>query len=321
MPKVSIVIPAYNAMQYLPATMASVLSQTYRDFEIVLVNDGSSDSIQDWVETQNIPQLRLISQENRGLAGARNTGIRESKGPYIALLDADDLWDPTKLEKQVQVLDLDGEAALVYTWLALVDEQGVPTGRYYKRLEEGDVLKPMLTANLVGCGSAPLIRRTFLDKVGYFDENLRSYVEDWDLWLRIARQYKFRVVKETLVYYRQRGNSASRNWIAMEQSYQIIIAKVFNGESPELLPLRAKCESFIYVNLSWMAIQGDNFDHRIACEYQRKAVEYYPLVTLRWEFLRLFWAILIIKYLGRDAYQSTRSILFILRNGFKFMRS
>ncbi len=321
MPKVSIVIPAYNAMEYLPETVASALSQTYKDFEIVLVNDGSSDSIQEWVETQKISQLRLISQENRGLAGARNTGIREAKGTYIALLDADDLWDSTKLEKQVQVLDLDKEAALVYTWLALVDEQGTPTGRCYKRCEEGNVWQPMLTANLVGCGSAPLIRRTVLNEVGYFDENLKSFVEDWDLWLRIADQYKFRVVKETLVYYRQRGNSASRNWAGMERSYQIIVAKTFSSSSPELLPLKAKCEAYIYVNLSWMAIQGSTFDHRVASNYQRKALMYYPQIILRWEFLRLFWAILIIKYLGRDAYQSTRSFISTLRSGFKFMRS
>jgi glycosyltransferase involved in cell wall biosynthesis len=321
MPKVSVIIPAYNAMKYLPATMASVLNQTYQDFEIVLVNDGSSDSIQEWVDTQNISQLRLISQENRGLAGARNTGIREAKGSYIALLDADDLWDPTKLEKQVQVLDLDEEAALVYTWLALVDEQGTLTGRYYKRLEEGDVWKSMLTANLVGCGSVPLIRRTYLDKVGHFDENLKSFVEDWDLWLRMARQYRFRVVKEVLTYYRQRGDSASKNWVAMERSYQIVIAKMFNEDSPELLPLKPKFESVIYVNLGWMALQGNNFDNTIASSYQKKAFKCYPQIILAWEFFRLSWAIFLVKYFGRDVYQSIRSNLSMLRGGFKFMKS
>jgi glycosyltransferase involved in cell wall biosynthesis len=321
MPKVSIIIPAYNAMQYLPETMASVLSQTYQDFEIVLVNDGSSDSIQEWVKTQTISQLRLISQENRGLAGARNTGIREAKGTYIALLDADDLWEPTKLEKQVQVLDLDEEAALVYTWLALIDEQGTLTGRCYKRCEEGNVWKTMLTANLVGCGSVPLIRRTVLDEVGYFDENLKSFVEDWDLWMRMAHQHSFRVVKETLVYYRQRGDSASKNWIAMERSYQIIIAKVFSRNLPELLPLKSKFEAVIYVNLGWMALQGNNFDCSISSGYRYKAFKYYPRIILEWEFLRLSWAIFLVKYFGRDIYQNIRTISSILRSGLNFMKS
>jgi glycosyltransferase involved in cell wall biosynthesis len=320
MPKVSVIIPAYNAMQYLPETMASVMKQTYRDFEIILIDDGSSDHIREWAETQNISQLRLISQENRGLSGARNTGIKAAKGTYLALLDADDLWEPTKLEKQVQVLDLDREAALVYTWIALVDEQGSLTGRYYKRLEEGNVWKPMLTSNLVGCGSVPLIRHTCLDKVGYFDENLKSFAEDWDLWLRIARQYSFRVVKEALVYYRQRGDSASKDWVAMERSFQIVIAKTFSDQPAEILPLRAKSEAFIYVALGWMALQGNNFDFRVASNYQRNAFKYYPKIILRWEFLRLFWAIFLVGYFGKDNYESIRSILPILRNSIKFIK-
>jgi glycosyltransferase involved in cell wall biosynthesis len=320
MPKVSVIIPAYNAMQYLPETMASVMEQTYRDFEIVLVDDGSSDHIREWVEAQNFFQLKLISQENRGLSGARNTGIRAARGTYLALLDADDLWEPTKLEKQVQVLDSDREAALVYTWMALVDEKGVLTGRYYKRIEEGDVWKPMLTSNLVGCGSVPLIRRTCLDKVGYFDENLKSFAEDWDLWLRMARQYSFRVVKEALVYYRQRGDSASKDWAAMERSFQIVFAKTFNDQPAELLPLRAKSEAFIYVSLGWMALQGNNFDYRVAFNYQRNAFKYYPKIILSWEFLRLFWAIFLVRYFGKDNYESIRSFLPMLRNNIKFMK-
>ncbi len=320
MPKVSIIIPAYNAMQYLPETMASVMKQTYRDFEIVLVNDGSSDHIREWVQTQNISQLSFISQENRGLSGARNTGIRAAKGIYLALLDADDLWEPTKLEKQVQVLDLDQEAALVYTWMALIDEQGALTGRYYKRREEGDVWKLMLTSNLVGCGSVPLIRRTCLDQVGYFDENLKSFAEDWDLWLRMARQCSFRVVAEALVYYRQRGDSASKDWVAMERSFQIVFAKTFSDQPAELQPLRAKSEAFIYVSLGWMALQGKNFDYRVASNYQRNAFKYYPKIILRWEFLRLFWAIFLVRYFGKDTYESIRSILPMLRKGTKFMK-
>jgi glycosyltransferase involved in cell wall biosynthesis len=320
MPKVSIVIPAYNAMNYLPQTVSSVMEQTYKDFEIVLVNDGSTDRIQEWVAAQNIPQIKLISQENRGLAGARNTGIRQSQGIYIAILDADDLWEPTKLEKQVQILDSDPEAALVYTWVSLVDEDGVSTGRFYKSQVEGKVWEPMLFVNIVGCGSVPLIRRACLDEAGYFDENLKSFMEDWDLWLRMAQRYNFRVAREILVYYRQRGDSASKNWTAMERSYRLVIEKNFDKNLSELSILKAKCEAVMYVNLGWMALQGNNYDCDMASDYHYNALKRYLPIVFRWEFFRLFWAIFLVKSFGKGTYQSFRSALPTLRRNFKFMK-
>lgn len=102
MPKVSVVIPAYNAMSYLPETVASVLNQTFEDYEVIVVNDGSKDDIKIWIAQLADTRIKLISQENQGLSGARNTGIAHAQGEYVAFLDADDLWAPTKLEKQVQ---------------------------------------------------------------------------------------------------------------------------------------------------------------------------------------------------------------------------
>jgi glycosyltransferase involved in cell wall biosynthesis len=320
MPKVSIVIPAYNAMNYLPQTVSSVMEQTYKDFEIVLVNDGSTDCIQEWVAAQNIPQIELISQENRGLAGARNTGIRHAQGSYIAILDADDLWEPTKLEKQVQILDADLEAALVYTWVSLVDEDGVSTGRFYKSHEEGKVWEPMLSVNIVGCGSVPLIRKSCLDRVGEFDENLRSFVEDWDLWLRMARLYPFKVIKEPLVYYRQRPDSASKNWEAMERSYQIVIQKNFRDRSLESASLRARCEAFVCLNLAWMALQGFNPDYSMARQYQQKALRFFPKIVLRWEFWRFCVASFLIRSFGGNGYRGIRSMLSLLRSRLSLRR-
>ena len=314
MPKVSVVIPAYNAMKYLPETVASVMAQTYKDFEIVLVNDGSSDSIQAWVAEQNIPQLRLISQENRGLSGARNTGVRNAQGEYIAILDADDLWEPTKLQKQVLALESAPDVGIVYTWTALVDENGELTGRYYKRHEEGDVWNTLVEFNLVGCGSVPMIRKSCLEAAGDFDENLRSFVEDWDLWLRMARLFRFKVIKEPLVYYRQRSDSASKNWEAMERSYQIVIQKNFGDQQPDLIASRPRCEAFVYLNLAWMALQGANADRRAAGRYQRKAVQSFPPIMLRWEFLRFCCASALSSVLGGDGYRGVRLMLNAVRN-------
>ncbi len=130
-PKVSVVIPAYNAMTYLPETITSVLQQTYTDFEVVVVNDGSTDKIEEWIVQISDPRIKLVSQANLGLAGARNTGIRESQGKYLAFLDADDLWEPTKLEKQVKILEKNPEVGLVYTWVTYIDETGQSTGRVF----------------------------------------------------------------------------------------------------------------------------------------------------------------------------------------------
>ncbi|HEY9826962.1 MAG TPA: glycosyltransferase family A protein, partial [Stenomitos sp.] len=251
MPKVSIVIPAYNAMQYLPETLTNALQQTYDDYEVIIVNDGSTDGTGEWVTHFNHPKVSLITQENQGLSGARNTGILHAKGEYIALLDADDLWHPSKLAKQVELLDASPNAGLIYTWTALVDEHGQPTGRFFSAQDEGKVWERLLEFNMVGCGSVPLIRRACFEEVGNFDRNLRSFVEDWDLWLRMAKRYDFRLIKEPLVYYRQRPGSASRNWEAMERSYRIVVEKNFADDSTAaMLSLKQKCLGAVYLNLA-----------------------------------------------------------------------
>jgi glycosyltransferase involved in cell wall biosynthesis len=130
MPKVSVVIPAYNAMTYLPETVESVLKQTFTNFEVLIINDGSSDHIMQWVTQISDSRVRLISQENQGLPGARNTGIAQAQGEYVAFLDADDWWEPTKLEKQVRCFEERPGVGLVYTWTALIDASRQPMAEY-----------------------------------------------------------------------------------------------------------------------------------------------------------------------------------------------
>jgi len=132
MPKVSVVIPAYNAMTYLPETVESVLKQTFTNFEVLIINDGSSDHIMQWVTEISDSRVRLISQENQGLPGARNTGIAQAQGEYVAFLDANDWWEPTKLEKQVRCFEERPSVGLVYTWTALINASRQPNGRLYQ---------------------------------------------------------------------------------------------------------------------------------------------------------------------------------------------
>jgi glycosyltransferase involved in cell wall biosynthesis len=317
MPKVSIVIPAYNAMKYLPETVATVFGQTYEDYEVIIVNDGSTDDVALWITELNHPKVKLISQENQGLSGARNTGINHAQGDYVALLDADDLWHPTKLEKQVNLLNQFPEAGLVYTWTALIDESGQLTGRFFGARDEGKVWKKLIEFNVVGCGSVPLIRRICFEKVGLFDRNLRSFVEDWDLWLRMAPYFDFKVVNEPLVYYRQLPSSASRNWEAMATSYKIVIEKNFNTAPEEMKYLKARSSGFMTLNLAWKPLQGHTPQPKIAAELQRKAIAQYPQIMLSKEFWKLTVLIFLNQWMGANFYKHFLALIYALRRRFK----
>ena len=313
MSKVSVVIPAYNAMAYLPQTVANVLEQTYTDFEVIVVNDGSTDNIEEWIAQISDLRVKLVSQTNLGLAGARNTGIRESQGEYLAFLDADDLWESTKLAKQVRVLDSHPEVGLVYTWVAYVDEQGNSTGRVVSNQQEGDVWQELTKGNLVECGSVAMVRRQSLEKCGVFDCNLGSFVEDWDMWLRIADRYEFKVVKEPLVYYRQVASSASRNWEAMAKSYQLVIEKAFATATWRNLSLRNRSYGTANLVLAWKAIQSQTRDYEKASYFRSQALKHDPWLFFSKEYSRLSIAIALMSWFGVGGYQRFLSVLYTLR--------
>ncbi|MBW4641973.1 MAG: glycosyltransferase family 2 protein [Goleter apudmare HA4340-LM2] len=313
MPKISVLIPAYNAMNYLPETMKNVLSQTFTDFEVIVVNDGSLDETEQWISQIKDPRVRLINQENQGLAGARNTGIFHATGEYITFLDADDLWEPTKLEKQLHVLEENPEVALVYTWVAYIDETGKPTGRVFKNQAEGDVWQKLTEHNIVECGSVAMVRRSCFETVGLFDRNLGSYLEDWDMWLRMASCYAFKVVKEPLVYYRQCSSSASRNWEAMARSFEIVIEKAFFTAPSELQYLKNRSYGFAHLCLAWKALQSQAQDWQKAASFRAQAVAYYPWLCFSQEFVRLTIAITLMQWFGSDGYKRFLSYVYILR--------
>lgn len=313
MPKVSVVIPAYNAMAYLPETIANVLEQTYTDFEVIVVNDGSTDNIKEWITQISDRRVKLVSQVNLGLAGARNTGIKESQGEYLAFLDADDLWESGKLAKQVQVLDSHPEAGLVYTWIGYIDEGGKSTGRVVKPQSEGNIWQELTKGNLVECGSVAMVRRQCFEKCGLFDCNLGSFVEDWDMWLRIARTYPFKVIKEPLTYYRQVTASASRNWQGMAKSYQLVIDKAFAAANWDELPLRNGSYGTANLVLAWKALQSSSKDYQKAKYFRSQALKHNPWIFCSKEYWRLSIALAIMSWFGADNYNKFLSLLYTLR--------
>lgn len=206
MPRVSVIIPSFNCAPWLAQAIESVLAQTYRDYEIVVVNDGSTDHTNE-VVAPYLDRIIYVQQENQGLSAARNAGIRAAGGEFIALLDADDWWLPAKLERQVPRFD-DPEVALVYSDFRIAYADGGEMSSGLSRrpwAAEGYAFENVLRSVFVFPTTA-VLRRSSLDEVGYFDETLRSS-EDQDLWLRLAFRWKLALVREPLAVYRRRGGN------------------------------------------------------------------------------------------------------------------
>ncbi len=226
MPTVSVIIPTYQRAGFVGQAIDSVLAQTYTDYEIIVVDDGSTDNTRD-VLTGYGDRLRVIYQENRGAGAARNTGIRAAQGRYIAFLDDDDLWFPHKLERQIPILDANPEAALGFTDLVGFDVNGIRETRYsehYPPLIDGGATA-LFRYNFIG-GATVCARRRCLEEIGLFDETLLA--TDYDLWLRMIEHWPFRYLDEPLYYYRQSPDQQQRNAGAMNESVVRVKEKAYD---------------------------------------------------------------------------------------------
>jgi glycosyltransferase involved in cell wall biosynthesis len=248
MPIISIIIPAFNAEATIAKTIQSVLDQTFSEFEIIVIDDGSSDSTVDIVYQFNEPRLRVLSFVNAGLPASRNRGIKNSNSKYIAFLDADDLWTQDKLAEQFKALENRPQAALAYSWTDYIDENDnfLFSGNYIS--PQGDVYKEILLKNFLENGSNPLIRRDAIEKIGLFDESLTS-AEDWEFWVRLASQYEFVCVSVPQILYRQSLRSMSANLTNLEKEALKVIDRNFLQAPKELQNLKHKSISILYLNL------------------------------------------------------------------------
>ncbi|MCX7927272.1 MAG: glycosyltransferase [Candidatus Omnitrophica bacterium] len=230
MPKVSVIIPTHNDGKYISEAISSVLEQTYSDFEIVVVDDGSIDNTEIIVHQylNNFPQkIKYFFQKNSGPSAARNKGIREAKGEYIAFLDADDVWLPSKLTIQLSFLESFESIGAVGCGVYDIDE----SGNIIKVIRGNEITKKMyfcrdlIIRNVIGGGpSGVLIRREVFDKVGLFDESLRGS-EDRDMWLRIEEMYEIANIDEPLVKTRIYSDSYSKNTSLIKINHKKFIKK------------------------------------------------------------------------------------------------
>lgn len=233
---VSVVIPAYNAEATIDDTLRSVRSQTHRHLEIIVVDDGSSDRTASIVNAHRAVDSRvtLISQENAGVAAARNTGWQSTRSALIAFVDADDLWAPSKIERQLEVIHGGGvQVGLVYTWWAMIDEHNRIRCKVKGRNIAGDVLDQTLMGNFVGHASSPLIRRQALVEAGGFDTGLRDAgihgCEDMLIYHRIARRFHFGLVPDHLTGYRVASVRMSSDRPRMLRSFQMVANEIKLG--------------------------------------------------------------------------------------------
>jgi glycosyltransferase involved in cell wall biosynthesis len=211
LPQVSVVVATYNYGRFLAGALDSVLGQTFADYEIIVVDDGSDDQTAEVIAPYlQHPSLRYIRTEHVGQPKAKNTGIRAARGEYVAFLDADDLWLPTKLEKQLTLFkQTDSSLAVVYCRRRWMDEEGREFDRPDRSPQRVDVLGSLFHRPFI-CFSSSIVRRTVFDDVGMFDESIPMAI-DYDLWLRIALNYRFDYVDERLVRYRTgHANLSSR---------------------------------------------------------------------------------------------------------------
>ncbi len=231
MAEVSVIIPCYNHGHYLTDAVNSVLVQSYTDWEVIIVDDGSTDNTREVALQFGDPRIRYIHQENRGLSGARNTGLSAARGTLIALLDADDVWNPAFLERMLAALRSCPTASAAYCGFQWMDADGNPLMQTVQRVVAPEEFRDTLLRDgnwLIPC--SVVTRASAYRKIGQFDETLRA-CEDFDMWLRLSKQHHFVGVSGVLVRYRRTGKNMSDDVERMRVAMTQVLRKCFGALS------------------------------------------------------------------------------------------
>ncbi len=211
MPRVSILLTCFNHVKYLPSCLDGARNQSFQDFEIIAIDDGSNDGTRDWLSEQKDVRC-IFNAKNLGTYATLNVGLAESSGEFIAVLNDDDLWEPKKLLRQIELLDSHPNVGLVHTGGTFIDgngdrTEGNPLGFAFPRFETGDLLLGLVYENKI-IASAALARKRCFEEVGEFNP---AYFGsgDWEMWFRIAEKFQVGYVDEPLTHYRVHGANAS----------------------------------------------------------------------------------------------------------------
>lgn len=287
---ISVVMPVYNVEAYVAEAIRSVLAQSYDNFELIVVDDGGTDGSMDIVRSFTDERIRIVSQANRGLAGARNTGISHVRGTYVALLDSDDRWHPEKLMLHAIHLRKNPHVDVSYSGSQLIDAEGKPLSVAMRPRLKQVTAAHILKRNPVGNGSAPVIRCSALERVAFahpdepqrlcwFDESFRQS-EDIEMWLRMAAKHdcQFEGIEGLLTEYRIIGGGLSANIVRQFETWQRAVAKAESYAPLLLQHHRVAAEAYQLRYLSRRAIQLG--DYGFARSLIRQALARHPRMLL-----------------------------------------
>jgi glycosyltransferase involved in cell wall biosynthesis len=271
---VSVIIPAFNAESYIGQAIDSVLQQTYQNVEIIVIDDGSADNTVAVIEGYNNPRIKVLSQNNAGAAQARNLGVTKAAGDWIAFLDADDLWLPEKLQKQLENI---GDKVWSHTDLDYIGNV-FPEGTLasdFTRKSSGKVFESILIENSIGTSSV-LIKKNVFEEFGGFDTGFRA-LQDWDLWLRLSSKHEISYCPEPLVHYLVHSKSTSRQARKTLPYHLNLIEKVFStdGVAKDLRHLRRPALAHSHNICSQISEQEG--DYTLACYCAANTIFYQPL--------------------------------------------
>ncbi|MDJ0842743.1 glycosyltransferase family 2 protein [Crocosphaera sp.] len=274
---VSVIIPTYNAERTIVETIKSVQHQTFKDLEIIIIDDGSEDNTLSILSNLEEKRLTIYSSEHQGVSSARNLGITKAQGKWIAFLDADDLWTVDKIEKQVQVLQNNPQAKIAYSWTSFIDEKGQLLWEGKPLYFEGNVYNELLIENFLASGSNALIEKKAIMEIGKFDSNL-TIGEDWEFYVRLAKKFKFSVVPERQILYRYLSSSSTSKLDSLEEQLLITVDKIFINVPSQLQPGKSQTLSKVYGYCVQKYLQ--NMQHNYP--YLRK------IVNLLWKLITIY---------------------------------
>jgi glycosyltransferase involved in cell wall biosynthesis len=292
MPVVSVVIPSYNAARYLAAAVDSALNQSFRDVEVIVVDDGSTDDTAA-VMSRFASPVQYLHQENRGVAEARNQGIKASRGRYVAFLDADDTWTPEKLYRQVAALAGALGQRACYSAYTVCSDALEPLAVQRSRRYGSTLEDLLLRGNVIGNICTVLCDRALFAEVGGFDPDL-SQCADWDMWIRLATLTEFVYLDEPLVNYRQHGSNMSRWPNLLERDSLRVLEKGFSlAEVPAAVRARRRAA----FGRNYMVLAGTYFHARRYRDFVRCLLRALPrdpwqlryLVSVPSRFIRRRW--------------------------------
>lgn len=277
MPKVSVIIPTYNRARLIPEAIESVLAQSFRDFEIIVVDDGSTDNTAQVVSGLPVKYLR---QENQGAPAARNKGLKVAQGEYLTFLDSDDILMEDALGKRVEVLDRHPEVGFSYGRAYLMDEKGHIFGMTRSRsrhsyVREGrEEIGELIFGNHIPCPTV-MVRRSCLEEVGAFNADLRTSSEDFELWVRLAKRYGVAYIAQPLAKYRVHPHGASATVTAedFERSGSLVLESIFSDR--EIGPLFSSQRPSAYCRF-YLRLAGHAYSQRrmgIARHYLFRAMK------------------------------------------------